>query len=248
MPSRGGDEPLLNGGEPSDAASPDGDARKPSLVERLKKRVSRDQSVVSVDVEMNSMKGGQQEEQQTAGEVIGGLADSWYRSIIYHDYLPGLKYLKKYPSHFGEWFFYDCIAGFSVAVMLIPMVLAYALLAFGNPPQLANGLYSAFMGVFVYSLLGGSRVATVGPVALISLLIFAQIGTLEYPTNPGRLPELASAMGWYVGVFSLIIVCSLGGSLAPNVPTMVAHDYTLGSAECTKSDSKNVLSSLQEFF
>ena len=50
---------------------------------------------------------------------------------------------RMYPANIGEWLFVDIIAGVSVTVMLIPMVLAYALIA--HVP-LQNGLYSAYMG------------------------------------------------------------------------------------------------------
>jgi len=60
----------------------------------------------------------------------------------------------------------DLMAGIIVAIMLVPQGMAYALLA-GLPPQV--GLYASIVPLFIYGLLGSSRVLAVGPVAIVSL-------------------------------------------------------------------------------
>ncbi|XP_039082416.1 sodium-independent sulfate anion transporter isoform X2 [Hyaena hyaena] len=79
--------------------------------------------------------------------------------------LPVLAWL---PDYSVEWLKMDFIAGLSVGLTVIPQALAYAEVA-GLPPQ--YGLYSAFMGCFVYFLLGTSRDVTLGPTAIMSLLV-----------------------------------------------------------------------------
>ena len=51
------------------------------------------------------------------------------------------------PSYNGEKAIRDLIAGLTVGLTVIPQGLAYAVLA-GLPTQ--YGLYSSFMGVFIY--------------------------------------------------------------------------------------------------
>lgn len=80
-------------------------------------------------------------------------------------WLPILAWLPHYSVH---WLKMDFIAGLSVALTVIPQALAYAEVA-GLPPQ--YGLYSAFMGCFVYLFLGTSRDVTLGPTAIMSLLV-----------------------------------------------------------------------------
>ncbi|XP_006869705.1 PREDICTED: sodium-independent sulfate anion transporter [Chrysochloris asiatica] len=80
-------------------------------------------------------------------------------------WLPILSWL---PDYSGEWLKMDFIAGLSVGLTVIPQALAYAEVA-GLPPQ--YGLYSAFMGCFVYFFLGTSRDVTLGPTAIMSLLV-----------------------------------------------------------------------------
>ena len=77
----------------------------------------------------------------------------------------------------------DLLAGTIVAVMLVPQAMAYASLA-GLPP--AIGLYASTVPLVIYVLFGSSRHLAVGPVAIVSIVVFsecsllAQPGTTEY--------------------------------------------------------------------
>ncbi|XP_004639565.2 sodium-independent sulfate anion transporter isoform X1 [Octodon degus] len=79
-----------------------------------------------------------------------------------------LPFLAWLPQYSLQWLKMDFIAGLSVGLTVIPQALAYAEVA-GLPPQ--YGLYSAFMGCFVYFFLGTSRDVTLGPTAIMSLLV-----------------------------------------------------------------------------
>ena len=57
------------------------------------------------------------------------------------------KYLKHFIEYSGQKAIQDIIAGLTVGLTVIPQGLAYAVLA-GLPTE--YGLYSSFMGVFVY--------------------------------------------------------------------------------------------------
>lgn len=77
----------------------------------------------------------------------------------------------------------DLIAGFTVAMLLIPQSLAYAHLA-GLPVYM--GLYAAFLPPIIAALFGSSRVLSTGPVPVSSLLTATALvplvatGTTEY--------------------------------------------------------------------
>ncbi|NXH02422.1 S2611 protein, partial [Loxia leucoptera] len=62
----------------------------------------------------------------------------------------------------------DVPGGLAVGLTAVPQALAYAELA-GLPLQ--YGLYSSFMGCFVYCLLGTAKDVTLGPTAIMSLLV-----------------------------------------------------------------------------
>ena len=63
----------------------------------------------------------------------------------------------------------------TVGLTVIPQGIAYAIVA-GLPPQ--YGLYSAFMGCFVYCVFGSSKDITIGPTAIMALMtsVHAQYG------------------------------------------------------------------------
>ncbi|KAH0629368.1 hypothetical protein JD844_011401 [Phrynosoma platyrhinos] len=79
--------------------------------------------------------------------------------------LPVLRWLPKYSL---QWLQLDFVAGLTVGLTVVPQALAYAAVA-GLPVQ--YGLYSSFMGCFVYCLLGTSKDVTLGPTAIMSLLV-----------------------------------------------------------------------------
>ena len=78
---------------------------------------------------------------------------------------PGIRWLKDYTPQTAV---SDLIAGITVGLTVLPQGLAYATLA-GLEPQ--YGLYSAFVGGIVYALLGSCREVTIGPTALLGIII-----------------------------------------------------------------------------
>lgn len=85
-------------------------------------------------------------------------------------WLPILSWLPRYQL---KWLQMDVLAGLTVGLTTVPQALAYAEVA-GLPVQF--GLYSAFMGGFIYTLLGTSKDVTLGPTAIMSLLCFSVVG------------------------------------------------------------------------
>ncbi|KAI8811720.1 sulfate transporter family-domain-containing protein, partial [Cladochytrium replicatum] len=92
----------------------------------------------------------------------------------------------------------DIIAGITVAFLLVPQGLSYAQALVKIPP--VYGLYTCFVPLIVYSLLGTSRQLAVGPEALVCILTGAAI------TDPAdRVAEriaTANLIGLMVGLFT----------------------------------------------
>ncbi|CAH1391158.1 unnamed protein product [Nezara viridula] len=83
--------------------------------------------------------------------------------------IPITSWLPKYNT---EDLVADIIAGVTVGLTVMPQALAYAALA-GLEPQ--YGLYSSFLGCFVYTVFGSCKDITIGPTALMSLMTYQQV-------------------------------------------------------------------------
>ncbi len=95
----------------------------------------------------------------------------------------------------------DLLAGLTVAVVLIPQAMAYAMLA-GLPP--IYGLYAAAVTPAVAALWGSLRQLATGPMAIMSLLVFTTLSPLAAPMTP-RYLELAFELSLLIGAIYLLI-------------------------------------------
>ena len=100
----------------------------------------------------------------------------------------------------------DVIAGLTVAVVLLPQAIAYALIA-ELPAQL--GLYSAVLAAIVGGLWGSSRHLHTGPtnatslLVLASLMTVAQPGTAEYVVTAGLLAVMVGVLKTAMGLLRM---------------------------------------------
>lgn len=138
-------------------------------------------------------------------------------------YLPFLGWLRDYRA--GD-LRGDAAAGLTTAVMLIPQGMGYAMLA-GLPPII--GLYASLVPLAVYALLGTSRQLAVGPVAMVSLLVVAGVGTL---TEPGSAAFIGYAilLALMVGVLQLMMGVGRLGFLVNFLSHPVVSGFTSAAA------------------
>ena len=101
----------------------------------------------------------------------------------------------------GEKFRGDLTAGVTVAIMLIPQGMAYAVLA-GLPP--VYGLYASLLPIVLYALLGTSRQLAVGPVAMVSLLVLTGVSQFAEPGTE-RFIHMAILTALGVGLVQLLM-------------------------------------------
>jgi SulP family sulfate permease len=113
----------------------------------------------------------------------------------------------------------DAVAGLTVAIVALPLSMAIAIASGLKPEQ---GLYTAIVGGFLISLLGGSRFQIGGPAGAFIVLIAAVIGRHGYD---GLV--LATFMA---GVFMILIGVSRLGGLVRLIPQPVLVGFTAGIA------------------
>ncbi len=113
-------------------------------------------------------------------------------------FVPILSWLETYTS---QQFRGDLVAGLTVGVMLIPQGMAYAMIA-GLPP--IYGLYASTIPLLIYAVLGTSRQLAVGPVAMVSLLTAAGVGSLA-AANTIIYIQLAISLALFVGIIQFVL-------------------------------------------
>ncbi|XP_057380361.1 sodium-independent sulfate anion transporter-like [Daphnia carinata] len=131
--------------------------------------------------------------------------------------MPILKWLPKYSI---QDFVADLVAGITVGVTVIPQGLAYATVA-GLPPQ--YGLYAAYMGCFVYAVLGSTHAITIGPTALMALVTYD-----SGATQMG--PEAAILLAFLTGCIILLFGLLNFGFLIDFIAAPVVAGFTSAAA------------------
>lgn len=140
-----------------------------------------------------------------------------------HNVIPAFTWLTQYDrGNIGK----DLSAGLIVAVMLVPQGMAYAMLA-GLPPVM--GLYASTFPLIAYALFGSSRQLAVGPVAMISLLVFSGISTLAQPGSEQYI-SLVVLLSLMVGVIQVAMGFLRMGSFINFLSHAVIGGFTSAAA------------------
>lgn len=137
--------------------------------------------------------------------------------------LPALNWARTYESSDIR---SDAAAGLTIAAMLVPQAMAYALLA-GLPPEV--GLYAGTIPIIVYALLGTSRQLAVGPVAIVSLLTASTLTPLVEEGTTGYLTA-AALLAVIVGVVHLLLGFARLGFLVNLLSYSVLVGFTAAAA------------------
>lgn len=113
----------------------------------------------------------------------------------------------------------DLTAGVIVGVVALPLAIAFAI-ASGVSPE--RGLYTAIIGGFIISFLGGSRVQIGGPTGAFVVIVYAIVEHYGYP-------GLAAAT-LMAGVILIIMGLARFGSAIKFIPHPVIVGFTSGIA------------------
>ncbi|KAI9164460.1 hypothetical protein H9P43_008311 [Blastocladiella emersonii ATCC 22665] len=103
-------------------------------------------------------------------------------------YVPALSWM---PAYSRADLVHDAIAGSTVAFVLIPQGLSYASSLAKLEPVV--GLYTAAFAVVVYGFFGTSRQLSIGPEALVSILVGSAVSKTAVTGGAGASPDPAEA-------------------------------------------------------
>ena len=120
----------------------------------------------------------------------------------------------------------DLAAGLTIAAMLIPQGMAYALLA-GLPPEI--GLYASTLPVLAYAIFGTSRQLAVGPVAIVSLLTASALSPL-YEQGTAGYVSAAALLAIMVGLVHLVLGVGRLGFIVNFLSHSVLVGFTAAAA------------------
>jgi SulP family sulfate permease len=138
-------------------------------------------------------------------------------------YFPFLEWIKNYDS---DLFKGDLSAGITVAVMLIPQGMAYAMIA-GLPP--VYGLYAAIFPQMVYAFMGSSCHLAVGPVAMDSLLVATALNTIAV-VDANHYISLAIFLALFMGLIQVFLGFLKFGFLVNFLSQPVISGFTSAAA------------------
>jgi sulfate permease, SulP family len=107
-------------------------------------------------------------------------------------------------SYRKEWLRPDVVAGLTVAAVVIPKAMAFATIA-GLPVEV--GLYTAFIPMVIYAVLGTSRVLSVSTTTTIAILTAAELSDVVPNADPTLLLQATATLTLLVG--AMLVAASI---------------------------------------
>eukprot|EP00510_Aplanochytrium_minuta_P004374 CAMPEP_0184020032 /NCGR_PEP_ID=MMETSP0954-20121128/9115_1 /TAXON_ID=627963 /ORGANISM="Aplanochytrium sp, Strain PBS07" /LENGTH=719 /DNA_ID=CAMNT_0026301831 /DNA_START=87 /DNA_END=2246 /DNA_ORIENTATION=+ len=133
-------------------------------------------------------------------------------------WLPRYKF-KNFPS--------DLSTGLTLGIILVPQALSYGLLA-GLPDY---GLYASLMAPCIYAFLGTSIEASLGPYALISILVYDTVGSVVTPDENDQVYiDAVMITSILSGAFLFILGLLRAGFIVNFLSDPVLQSLTTGGA------------------
>ena len=120
---------------------------------------------------------------------------------------------------------FDVVAGLTAAAVVLPKAMAYATVA-GLP--VAVGLYTAFIPMIVYALLGSSRVLSVSSTTTLGILAGTQLGLAVPDGDPAKLVTATATLVALVGAMLILARLLKLGFVANFISTPVLTGFKAG--------------------
>ncbi len=119
----------------------------------------------------------------------------------------------------------DTVAGLTAAAVVLPKAMAYASVA-GLPVEV--GLYTAFLPMIIYALLGTSRVLSVSSTTTIAILTAAQLGAVVPSGDPAQMATAAATLTLMTAAILVLASVLRLGFVASFISTPVLTGFKAG--------------------
>ena len=120
---------------------------------------------------------------------------------------------------------FDVVAGLTAAAVVLPKAMAYATVA-GLP--VAVGLYTAFIPMVIYALLGSSRVLSVSSTTTLAILTGTQLGVAVPDGDPAKLVTVTATLAVLVGAMLFLARLMRLGFVANFISAPVLTGFKAG--------------------
>ncbi|KAL1866368.1 hypothetical protein VTK73DRAFT_4746 [Phialemonium thermophilum] len=144
---------------------------------------------------------------------------SYIRSL-----LPFLGWITHYNL---TWLLGDLVAGITVGFVVVPQGMAYALLA-NLPPEF--GLYTSFVGFFLYWAFATSKDITIGTVAVMSTIVGKVIIRVQEERPDLAADAIARGLALICGAVLLFIGLIRFGFIVEFIPLTAIASFMTGAA------------------
>ncbi|MFI3198610.1 MAG: SulP family inorganic anion transporter [Methylococcaceae bacterium] len=122
---------------------------------------------------------------------------------------------------------FDVVAGLTAAAVVLPKAMAYATVA-GLP--VAVGLYTAFIPMIIYAMLGSSRVLSVSSTTTLGILAGTQLALAIPDGDPAKLITAVATLTALVGVLLILASFLRLGFVANFISVPVLTGFKTGIA------------------
>lgn len=134
--------------------------------------------------------------------------------------------LPDWITHYNkQWLRPDVIAGLTAGAVVIPKAMAYATIA-GLPVQV--GLYTAFLPMILYAVLGTSRALSVSTTTTLAILAAADLGEAVPTGDPATLLRASVMLTLLVGGFLILASVLRMGFIANFISEPVLIGFKAG--------------------
>jgi high affinity sulfate transporter 1 len=129
------------------------------------------------------------------------------------------------PKPSGATLRFDLVAGLTAAAVVLPKAMAYATVA-GLP--VAVGLYTAFVPMLLYALLGSSRALSVSSTTTLAILAGTQLGLVVPDGDPAKLVTATATLTMLVGAILIVARLLRFGFVANFISAPVLTGFKAG--------------------